>query len=88
MIADIAAESGDHRLPLPIEQLPAGMRGLELRDAADPADRFIAPGAPWFLTLFGRDALITARMPLPLGTRLAADALRALARRQGSRVHR
>lgn len=86
VIADITVNSGDPRLALLIEQSLADLRGLELRDAADPDDHFIAAGAPWFLTLFGRDSLITARMLLPLGTRLAAGTLRALARRQGAKV--
>src|SRR5262249_4894624 len=38
-----------------------------------------------YLTLFGRDALWTARMLLPLGYELAAGTLRTLARRQGAR---
>ena len=46
---------------------------------------FAAAGAPWFLTLFGRDSLWTARMMLPLGTGLAGSTLRALAARQGRR---
>ncbi|WP_405727417.1 amylo-alpha-1,6-glucosidase [Streptomyces sp. NBC_01537] len=86
VIADITVDSADPRLALLVEQSLADLRGLELRDAADPDDHFIAAGAPWFLTLFGRDSLITARMLLPLGTRLAAGTLRALARRQGAKV--
>ncbi|MGW0826590.1 amylo-alpha-1,6-glucosidase [Streptomyces sp. NPDC002845] len=47
---------------------------------------FAGAGAPWYLTLFGRDSLWTARMLLPLGTRLAAGTPRTLARRQGRHV--
>jgi N-terminal domain of (some) glycogen debranching enzymes len=47
------------------------------------ADRFLAAGAPWYLTLFGRDSLWAARMLLPLGTDIAAETLQVLARRQG-----
>ncbi|MFF7633710.1 glycogen debranching N-terminal domain-containing protein [Kitasatospora sp. NPDC008050] len=56
---------------------------LLLADPQAPGDLFAAAGAPWFLTLFGRDSLWTARMLLPLGTGLAAGTLRTLARRQG-----
>ncbi|GAB2703008.1 amylo-alpha-1,6-glucosidase [Kitasatospora kifunensis] len=56
---------------------------LLLADPQAPTDVFAAAGAPWFLTLFGRDSLWTARMLLPLGTELAAGTLRTLARRQG-----
>jgi glycogen debranching enzyme len=59
------------------------LRGLVLCDPLRPQDVFLAAGAPWYLTLFGRDALWSARMLLPLGTELAAGTLRTLARRQG-----
>jgi glycogen debranching enzyme len=41
-----------------------------------------AAGLPWFMTLFGRDTLITAFQTIPLGPGLAASALRALAETQ------
>jgi glycogen debranching enzyme len=41
-----------------------------------------AAGLPWFMTLFGRDALIAAFQMLPLGPQSAAAALRALAETQ------
>jgi hypothetical protein len=63
----------------------ADLEGLLLADPQAPDDRFVAAGAPWYLTLFGRDALWTARMLLPLDRSLAAGTLRALARRQGAR---
>jgi glycogen debranching enzyme len=62
------------------------LRGLVLCDPLQPQDVFLAAGAPWYLTLFGRDALWSARMLLPLGTDVAAGTLRTLARRQG-RAH-
>ena len=62
------------------------LRGLVLSDPLQPRDVFLAAGAPWYLTLFGRDALWSARMLLPLGTGIAAGTLRTLARRQG-RAH-
>ncbi|MET8544391.1 glycogen debranching N-terminal domain-containing protein [Kitasatospora sp. NPDC004799] len=62
------------------------LRALLLTDPLRPADHFLAAGAPWFLTLFGRDSLWAARMMLPLGTELAAGTLRTLARRQGRAV--
>ncbi|WP_369374552.1 glycogen debranching N-terminal domain-containing protein [Promicromonospora sp. Populi] len=47
-------------------------------------DEFFAAGAPWFFTLFGRDALWAARLALPLDSRIAASTLRVLARLQGT----
>ncbi|WP_459707635.1 glycogen debranching N-terminal domain-containing protein [Actinophytocola sp. KF-1] len=63
----------------------ADLSHLLLADAAAPADLFAAAGAPWYLTLFGRDSLWTARFALPLGTDLAMGTLRTLARRQGTK---
>ncbi|MFI7675358.1 glycogen debranching N-terminal domain-containing protein [Actinophytocola sp. NPDC049390] len=63
----------------------ADLDHLLLADAAAPDDVFAAAGAPWYLTLFGRDSLWTARFALPLGTDLAMGTLRTLARRQGTK---
>ena len=49
-------------------------------------DLFAGAGAPWYLTLFGRDALWTALLLLPVDVRLAAGTLRTLARAQGRAV--
>ena len=62
----------------------ADLRGLLLTDPESPSDIFAAAGTPWYLTLFGRDSLWTARFMLPFGTDLARGTLRALARRQGT----
>jgi glycogen debranching enzyme len=45
-----------------------------------------AAGLPWFMTIFGRDSLITAYQSLMVGSGLAEGALRALARMQGTEV--
>lgn len=70
----------DPRLAALVQRSLDDLGGLLLTDAGDP---FLAAGNPWFLTLFGRDALWAARMLLPLGTDLALGTLRVLARRQG-----
>lgn len=46
----------------------------------------VAAGAPWFMTLFGRDSLLTAWMALPLDVGLAVGTLHQLAALQGRRV--
>lgn len=63
----------------------ADLDALRLVRIGDDAE-FLAAGAPWFFTLFGRDALWAARLMLPLGTRLAGSTLRTLAALQG-RTH-
>jgi len=51
------------------------------------ADRaVIAAGAPWFMTIFGRDSLLTSWMVLPLDPSLALGTMRTLAGLQGTRV--
>ncbi|MFD9125367.1 glycogen debranching N-terminal domain-containing protein [Kitasatospora sp. NPDC059571] len=57
---------------------------LLIADPDRPTDLYAASGAPWRFGLTAADALWAARLTLPLGTRLAADTLRALARRQQS----
>jgi len=79
-----AVTAGDHRLPALVERGVADLAGLLASDPADRGDHFLTAGAPWYLTLFGRDSIWSARMALPLGTELAAGTLRTLARRQGT----
>src|SRR5262249_48606316 len=50
-------------------------------------DEFFAAGVPWFTTLFGRDAVITALQTIAYGPNTAADTLRLLARYQGREVN-
>ena len=46
----------------------------------------MAAGAPWFMTLFGRDSLITSWMALVLDPKLALATVRTLARLQGTKT--
>jgi glycogen debranching enzyme len=62
-----------------------GVQDLDALRRADGGDVYYAAGSPWYLTLFGRDALWAARLGLPLGVEVAAGTLRALAARQGTR---
>lgn len=73
----------DRRLPALLGQALDDLATLRMSAAFAPDDVFLAAGAPWFFTLFGRDSLWAARMLLPLGTELAAGTLRTLAARQG-----
>lgn len=60
--------------------------GLRLATRQLPDAPFLAAGAPWYFTLFGRDSLWAARLLLPLDTGLAAGTLRALAAYQGTKT--
>ncbi|GIG87168.1 amylo-alpha-1,6-glucosidase [Plantactinospora endophytica] len=45
-----------------------------------------AAGLPWFLTIFGRDSLVTAYQTVAFGPRLARGTLRSLANYQGDKL--
>jgi glycogen debranching enzyme len=45
-----------------------------------------AAGLPWFMTMFGRDSILTSLQALPFAPRLAATTLRVLGEWQGTRV--
>ncbi|KRF35719.1 glycogen debranching N-terminal domain-containing protein [Terrabacter sp. Soil810] len=82
---DVRVTAQDHRLGRTVERGLDDLRHLVLRDPASPEHVFAAAGTPWYLTLFGRDSLWTARLLLPFGTELAEGTLHTLARRQGTR---
>ncbi|MFI1520113.1 amylo-alpha-1,6-glucosidase [Kitasatospora cineracea] len=72
----------DRRAARLVSRALDSLGGLLLADADRPTDLYTASGAPWRFGLTAADALWAARMTLPLGTRLAAGTLRAVARRQ------
>jgi glycogen debranching enzyme len=45
-----------------------------------------AAGLPWFMTMFGRDSILTSLQALPFTPELAATTLRELGLRQGTRL--
>ncbi len=57
---------------------------LRIHDPAHPDEPLVAAGAPWFMTLFGRDSILTSMMALPLDPSLGLGTARALARLQGT----
>ncbi|WP_420176402.1 glycogen debranching N-terminal domain-containing protein [Luteococcus sp. OSA5] len=62
----------------------ADINGLRLAHPSTPDEGFLAAGAPWYFTLFGRDSLISARNLLPHDVTTAAATLRVLAQLQGT----
>jgi glycogen debranching enzyme len=50
------------------------------------AEEFFAAGVPWFVTLFGRDSLLTALQTLAYAAGIAEQALRLLASYQSQRI--
>jgi glycogen debranching enzyme len=74
-----------------------GLRGVVSRSAEDlgalrifdpdfPERMVVAAGAPWFMTVFGRDSLLTAWSALLVDPDLALGVLQTLARFQGKDV--
>jgi glycogen debranching enzyme len=84
-------------VPVVATQHP-GLEGVVSRSAEDlgalrifdpefPERAVVAAGAPWFMTLFGRDSIITSWMALLVDPDLALGVLQTLARFQGKRVN-
>jgi glycogen debranching enzyme len=71
------------RLRQTFERSRADLGSLRLQGDGGTA---VAAGAPWYMTLFGRDSLLTAYMALLLDQNLALGTLNELARYQGGRT--
>lgn len=76
-------DTDDDRLDTAVRRGVEDLGALQLVDADHPRDRVLAAGAPWFMTLFGRDALLASYMALVVDPELALGVLRTLARLQG-----
>ena len=59
---------------------------LRIFDPEFPDRTVVAAGAPWFMTLFGRDSILTSWMALLVDPDLALGVLQTLARFQGETV--
>ncbi|MBI5160780.1 MAG: amylo-alpha-1,6-glucosidase [Micrococcales bacterium] len=82
-----AASTTDDRMRRWLGCALGDLDALRMRRRGSPHP-FLAAGAPWFLTLFGRDAIWSARLMLPAdrGLRIATGTLRVLAELQGTHV--
>jgi glycogen debranching enzyme len=78
--------SGHDGLNIAIEQSVRDLGALRIFDPDLPDRAVIAAGAPWFMTLFGRDSLLTSLMTLSVDPTLAVGTLRTLARLQGTKI--
>jgi glycogen debranching enzyme len=66
-----------------IERSANDLGALRIFDPDHPELPILAAGAPWFMTVFGRDSLLTAWMTLIADPSLAHGVLETLARFQG-----
>jgi glycogen debranching enzyme len=62
------------------------LAALRFETTLFPGQPMPAAGLPWFMTVFGRDSLITSFQALPFTPELAETTLRVLARYQGTKV--
>ncbi|WP_440101690.1 amylo-alpha-1,6-glucosidase [Streptosporangium sp. H16] len=77
--------TSDRVLTKVLERSKADLGALRLFEPGKPDEApTIAAGAPWFMTLFGRDSLLTSWMALSMDQCLALGTLRRLAGLQGT----
>jgi glycogen debranching enzyme len=73
-------------LKVTYERSLVDLAALRFSPRSLPGQSLPAAGLPWFMTMFGRDSILTSLQALPFTPDLAATTLRALAQRQGTRV--
>jgi glycogen debranching enzyme len=78
--------TGSQALNLALARSTEDLSALQITDPLGGAHVVLAAGAPWFMTLFGRDCLLSSWMAIPFDPVLALGALEALAVGQGRRV--
>jgi glycogen debranching enzyme len=69
-----------------LERSTEDLAALRIFDPEHPDRAVVAAGAPWFMTLFGRDSLLTSWMAMMVDPDLALGTLQTLARFQGRKV--
>ena len=69
-----------------LERSTEDLAALRIFDPVHPNRAVVAAGAPWFMTLFGRDSLLTSWMAMMVDPALALGTLQTLAALQGHRV--
>ena len=83
---DATVLASDNELfDLAIQRCVADLR-LLMNAGPDPGEQYVAAGVPWYTTLFGRDAVLTAYEALAFRPAIALDALEVLAARQADAV--
>lgn len=79
--------SGQETFDALLRRSTEDLAALRLFDPQYPDRPVLAAGAPWFMTLFGRDSLITSWMTMLVDPDLALGTLQTLARYQGRDVN-
>jgi glycogen debranching enzyme len=82
--AELPRVATDHAtLAEAVERASGDLGALRIFDPEHPEVPILAAGAPWFMTVFGRDSLLTAWMTLLADPSLAEGVIATLARFQG-----
>ncbi|MET3173784.1 UNVERIFIED_ORG: glycogen debranching enzyme [Arthrobacter sp. UYCu721] len=76
-------QMGNRSIERTLQRSYDDLGALRIEDPAHPERIVVAAGAPWFMTLFGRDSLWASEMALPVDPSLALGTLQTLADRQG-----
>ncbi|MDR6509002.1 glycogen debranching N-terminal domain-containing protein [Arthrobacter oryzae] len=74
---------GNHSVERTLRRSYEDLGALRIEDPVHPDRVVVAAGAPWFMTLFGRDSLWASEMAMPVDPSLALGTLQTLADRQG-----
>ena len=82
-----ALQISNHSIESTLRRSYEDLGALRIQDPEHPDRVVVAAGAPWFMTLFGRDSLWASEMALPVDPSLALGTLRTLADRQGTVVN-
>jgi glycogen debranching enzyme len=77
--------TADEQFAAVLDRSLEDLGALRTHDPEYPDVPVVAAGAPWYMTLFGRDALVTAWSALLVDPELALGVLETLARLQGFR---
>ncbi len=79
-------KANDTSLERSVRQATRDLGSLRIFDPEYPDRAIVAAGAPWFMSPFGRDSLLTAWMALIVDPELALGVLETLARFQGTKT--
>jgi len=79
-------ESDDDRLSVTYRRSLVDLAALRFSPLVAGGRSLPAAGLPWFMTMFGRDSILTSLQALPFTPELAATTLQALGDWQGSRI--
>lgn len=82
-----ALDTDNTVLEAAVNKASEDLGALRIFDPDHPERVVVAAGAPWFMTLFGRDSLIASWMALPLDQDLAKGVLQELADAQGREIN-